>query len=420
MSKRLVRFLLVLLIVGLISLIFLLNPQETTVFFGRGEQYRGPMALVLIVTFLCGSIFTAALAFIVQFRLSLINWRERQLNKLQREHLKELVNVRELCALQNWDAAKSALGKILREDPENPVARMLLATALEATEGRIPALRVIEEGRGKELSSAELYLKAAELQEKEGNLTAALDNYNLLLQKDPNSRVVLREAVRVAQALGDLYRALNYQERLVRVVERSRYNEEQLRLAAIELEVLKRLPESEQDGALDQLLRRHRDFAPALDFRGNRALERGDLDRATKDLVLAYTSSGEVGYLDTIACAWISRGEPERAIRVVRGAIKERSSPAARVFLAALLGSLGMIEQCERELEECSETDSEIAILTRARLLQSKGCSAEAVILLCSSLDSHYKSLSSLTSDQPLSSRQAASKEQLSPLYSTP
>jgi len=431
MSTRLIRILFALIIVGIISALFLLNPQETVVFLGKGEEYRAPMALVLILTFVAGAVMAAVLAFVAQFRLSLLNWQERRLRKLQREHLKDLVTVREQIALQKWDEAKRTLSKILKEDADNAVARTLLAIAVEALEGGRAALRVLEEGRGRELVSAELYLKAAELQEREGNLTAALDNLNLLLQRDPNARMVLREAVRVSAELGDLKRAIEYQERLTRIVERTRYVEEQNKLAELELKAALKQDDAGKDEALEQVLRRHRDFPEALKEKAKRSIAKGEFDKGTRELAQAFSAAGDISFLHEIAKFWLSKNEPERAIKAVRGALKERELPQGRAYLAALLASIGMAEQSERELSTLSESnlspEGEVLVrVTRARLLQGKGESVEAIKSLAVAVQKSLKDplvselLEAFDSTTLVARRSPSDKTQLSPLYSTP
>lgn len=431
MSIRIFRIILALIIVGLISALFLLNPQETTVYFGKAREYRAPMALVLILTFVAGAVFAAILALIAQFRLSFINWREKRLRKIQREHLKELVHVRELVALEKWEEARSSLSRILKEDPDNAVARALLATSTDALEGSRAALRILEEGRGREIVSAEVYLIAAELQEREGNLTAALDNLALLLQRDPSSKKVLREAVRISAALGDYPRAVECQEKLARISDRKEYVEVQNKLAELELEAALRLPNGEQDTALDQILRRHRHFPDALLAKAKRAENRGELDAAGRDLIQAFAASGSIRYLQELSQLWIRKEDPERAVKFLRNALKENDVPAGRAFLAALLSSLGMLDQAEKELSqlriEGAEPGTEALVaLTKAKTLQAKGASGEAVQTLAHALsrsmdgNSDTEFSKTIRELKDLGTIKNKSKEQLAPQFSTP
>ncbi len=431
MSTRFVRILLALLIVALISALFILNPQDTIVHFGRGNDYSAPMALVLILTFLAGAILAAVLAFISQFRLSLSHWRERRLRQDQREHLRELVTIRELVALEKWDEAQSKLKKVLKEDPDNAVARTLLATTLDALGDRRGALKVIEEGRGRELTSAELFLKAAELQEREGNLTAALDNLALLLQKDSSSKKVLTEAVRIASTLEDYKRAAEFQERLIKLSDRVDYEGEQRRLAQIELHIARKLPAEEQKAAIETLLRRHRNFSPALIARSRLEEASGELDAASRSITQAFVANGKLTYLDQLSQIWLRKDDPDRAVKLVRAALLQNDSPAGRAFLTSLLVALGMFEHAEKEVAQFGDTTpgktcEVLLAISKARLLQTKGKLGDAIELVCDTLivnlpeSDRPKFLDAINRKLGTLSQRTSGKEQPAPQFSTP
>jgi tetratricopeptide (TPR) repeat protein len=350
MSKRIYRIILALLTVALISALFLLNPQTAEVHLGRGHSYMLPMALILILTFVAGSLFAFALAFVSQFQLSWEAWRERRLRTSERAHLKDLVGIRELVALENYQEASVKLSQILKEDADNAVARSLLATCQDELGNPLLALRTLEEGRGRAINSSELYLKAATIYEKQGNLTAALDNISLLLKSHPNSKKVLREGVRIAERLDDLDRAVQFQERLLKVTNNMEYQDEQARLAKLELSNIKKKPQTIQPEELSRLLKKHRTFAPAYEFQAELDQLRGESELATRSYLRGFELSGDTDILAKVAMLWLKKDDPDKAVRNIKTALRDKDSLFGRAYLVCLTAALGMSDEASKEL----------------------------------------------------------------------
>lgn len=380
MSKRIYRILLALLTVALISALFLLNPQLAEVNLGRGHSYNSPMALILILTFVSGTLFAFALAFVSQFQLSWEAWREKRLRASERAHLKQLVGVRELVALENYQEASTKLAQILKEDPDNAVARSLLATCQDELGNPQSALRTLEEGRGRIINSAELYLKAAMIFEKQGNLTAALDNLSLLLKSHPSSKKVLREAVRIAEKLDELDRAVQFQERLLKVVSNLEYQDSQVKLADLELKQIKKKPKTIQPEELSRLLKKHRTFAPAFEFQAELDLLRGDTELASRAYLRGFELSGEIELLAKVALLWLKKEDPDKAIRNIKSVLRDKDSTLGRAYLVCLTAALGMTDEAKKELDRLEKSNLPLLQLASILVAQSSEGKNDAVV----------------------------------------
>jgi tetratricopeptide (TPR) repeat protein len=426
MSKRIYRIILALLTVATISALFLLNPQLAEVNLGRGHSYNAPMALILILTFIAGSLFAFALAFVSQFQLSFEAWRERRLRKNERAHLKELVSVRELVALEKYSEATSKLTQILKEDPDNAVARSLLATCLDELNDPSAALRILEEGRGRQINSSELYLKAALIYEKQGNLTASLDNLALLLKSHPTSKKVLREGVRVASKLGETERAIQFQERLIKVVDNLEYQSAQTKLAELELLQIRSKPRSIQPEELSRLLKKHRNFGPAFEFQSELDEQRNETELASRSLLRGFELSGETNILAKIALVWLRKEDPDRAVRNIKSALRDRDSLSGRAYLVCLMASLGMADEARKELGRLDTSNLPILHLARILVAQSNSGKSDETseqlkqMILNDQPQAIKDSLNSLAAKLELFSSRSGGKEQPSPQLSTP
>ena len=431
MSKRIFLLALALLTVGIISALFLLNPQGAVVNLGGERTYQAPMALVLILTFVAGGLFTFILTFISQFRLALEAWRERRLRAAERGHLKELVAIRELIALEKYSEAIPRLSQILKEDPDNAACRALLASCQDSLDDSSAALRTLEEGRGRIITSAELYLKAALIYEKRGNLTAALDNMALLLKSHPTSKKVLREGVRIAEKLGEGERAIQFQERLLKLLSGDEYQAAQEKLAALELKRIEKQPRAVQSEELSRLLKRHRTFAPAFQMQAELDELRGEVELANRSLVRGFGLSGDISFLSRIASLWLKRDNPERAVKNIRAAVGERDSEEGRAYLACLLASLGIMDEAEKELSRLQQYHTPLKDLAQLMIAERSAgtqpttaavqISSRVKERLISELPEGLKESLQMVQGVRLQTKGAVRfREQPSPQYSTP
>jgi len=386
------------------------------------------MALILILSFVAGCLFAFALASVSQFKLSLEAWKEKRLRTAERGHLKELVNIRELVALGKFSEAVPKLSQMLKEDPDNAVCRALLATCQDSMGDSSAALVTLEDGRGRSITSAELYLKAARIYEKQNNLTAALDNLALLLKTHPNSKKVLSEGVRIAEHIGDMQRAIGFQERLLRLVGSSEIENAQEKLAGLELSQIRKQPLAIQSEELARLLKRHRTFAPAFELQAELDKQRGETEQAHRSLLRGYELSSDPSFLALMVSLWMDKEDPEKAVRNVRVALRNKSTPEGRAYFICLLASVGMLDEARMEFDALDEKDSESSLLKLAKIIiaERSGTGGEELSsqlknTIINSLPEKIKqSLIRLGELKVSSKEQLKQKTQPAPQFSTP
>jgi tetratricopeptide (TPR) repeat protein len=371
MSARLVKLLVVaVLITAAVCYLFYLNPEAVTLHWGSGSEQiiSGPLALVLVVAFFIGVFTAAVFAFLIGVRYQLRDWKQSRLERLRESHAQLLVQAREQLAAENFAAARGLLQKIIDKDPADIVARIQLAE-VEKRQGQVDeALRILDQARAGQKKNLELLFFAAELQEQQGNRTAAADNLRLVLAKDQRNSKALEALVLHCRALGQFSQAEDYQQQLIRL---ARTNAEQAnRLEHLaELELESALYSRTEDPAefrdkLERLLQRHRDFVPALYELGCLEQEALNLDKANKLFSKAYKLSPQPRFLEAIAKLWLGVDEPARALANVRNLIQSaeltrEQALDGRVFFICLLLYLENIDEAVREREKLRSENSD-------------------------------------------------------------
>lgn len=349
MSTRFLKLILLLAVVALVSWMFILNPGPVTVFFGGGRSWTAPGALILITVFCLGILLSAAVSLLLGFRYSYLVWRDKKRDKLALEHLRQIGHAREHLLVGDYSSAQATLKNILSAEPENIVARNMLSESLEAEGDLDAALKVLEEARPTQKTNQELLFRAAQIQTRLGNLTAAYDHYVLLLGAQPNNLAALSRLVECASKLGRNTEAVVYQTRVVKLhPEKS----EKDRLAQLELAVAESTPsESDKKVAIEAVLKRHRDFPSALIALAQLEKRAGNLEAATKLYTKAYRDSGEPHLLEKLAFLWIEAENPSRAVSAISAAVKSYGSGnsiVGELFRAALYRHLEMYEESKR------------------------------------------------------------------------
>ncbi len=217
MPARLIKVLLVLaLIAGAVSYLFFMNPGSVSFVLGPGKTVQTPVAFFSIVVFCLGAVFAGILSFVFSFRRLLEDWQERRRDRIWKSHIQLLIQGREFLASRSWLQARTVFERMIRENPENIVARMQLVETYLSSGDSAEALRILDEARQTEKRNVELLFRGAEINGLLGNFTAALDNVALVLSKEPGNKRALEEAARYAEALGRLEEAVGYLKTLLR------------------------------------------------------------------------------------------------------------------------------------------------------------------------------------------------------------
>ncbi len=391
MPGKIIKLLIVLLLTAIVSYVFYLNPAPAQVFYKPAGSWSLPMALILITTFFLGVLVTALFAFVIGVRIQLHTWKISKKHKQTIDHHQLIAGARGELALNNFNSARGLFQKIINTDPDDIEARVLLAETYRRDGELKEALRVLEEARVEDKKNVELLLAAAEINEQLGNDTAAFDNAAMVLKLSPKNTFALKRLVSDCERLNRFEEAVTYQEQLLRLIPREEYDEEQKRLAELELRKARKLtPKGKLVAALEEILKRHRDFTEAKAALAALQCDALELDSASKLWSKCFAESGDPTYLERIASMWIHADDPSRAVASVRNALLQKGPKsdidvAAQVFFISLLLRLEIVDEAKSEFEKLrsvSLVDDEVRkahTVIKARLLQKDGREDEAL-----------------------------------------
>lgn len=390
MPSKIVKLLIVLLVAAIISYVFYLNPLPAQVYLSPDSSITLPMALVLIATFFVGVLVTALFAFFIGLRVTFHTWRIEKKQKQVKEHHHMIAGARGELALKNFNSARGLFQKVIASDPNDVEARVLLAETYRRNGELKEALKVLEEARVEDKKNVELLLLAAEVNEQLGNDTAAFDNAAMVLKLSPKNTFALKRLVADCQRLNRYEEAVTYQEQLLRLVPREDYEQEQQTLAHLELKkAQKSLSGAPLAKALEEILKRHKDFTPARAVLAELRCDALELDAASKLWSKCFEESQDPLYLERIASMWIHADDPTRAVASVRNTLQQPGKKdvdvTAHVFFISLLLRLEMVDEARTEFEKLrsiSLKDEELKTaytVIKAKLLQKEGREDEAL-----------------------------------------
>jgi len=398
MSARGIRILLyTALVAAAVGYIFYLNRDPVSVHLGTNTHYNGPLAVVLVSVFFLGVFVCAIFAFLIGVRYQLKDWRFSRAERLREDHERLLISAREKLAGGRFNAAQDLLKKIIDRDPNNIIARIQLAEAYLADGNAPTARKVLDETRSAKDKNIELLFLAAAVDRALGNHTGAMDNLHLVLAKDSRNLKALTQLVSDYSALERYPSAIELQRHLVRYAQTNAEQELRLeKLAELELAELDRqfpLSSSERKEALENLLKRHRDFVPGLAALAEVERDNAALETAARLFTKAYKLDPRAERLKELADLWLAVDEPSRAIAQVRAALgaKELSKSArdeGQLFLVTLLAHLENLDEALSEREKLGQgalLEWELRIVD-ALLLKKTGGPTEAFELLLSGL----------------------------------
>jgi tetratricopeptide (TPR) repeat protein len=344
MLRQFNRFLVVVLICCIALYVTLKNSEQATIKLGSELSITTYAGLIYIGTFVLGCITSSLVALFFGLKGYL---RERKLRAHERSRqlfFELFIRARGLMAGQEWGAAREIWEKVLRQDNTNVIARVELAHCLESLGDPKEALRILNETRAGAKPSPEVLYKAAHLNRKLGNNTAASDNIALLVKILP-SRTSLELARDNAAALGDVEAALDYQLQ----VEHMGYSDTELERAKVNLLVQQATSTSsdltQRATSLSSILKRHPTHVATLETLADTLLSLGKVEETAECLVkAAKLSEGDVLKWQRVVDFWLATApgdflaRAERALAAARSATKETRG-SQRVEAELLLAS---------------------------------------------------------------------------------
>jgi tetratricopeptide (TPR) repeat protein len=391
---------LLILVVGTLGYVFWLNPDPVAITLSKGNTWEGPAALAIIGIFFAGGLFMFLLMLFFVISQRLAYRKLKKSTELQRNHEKMIVEARGFRAAGDVAKARTIYRKVVNQNPNDVVTRILLAITYRDCEEYKEALQILDEARQTQKQNLELLFLAADLNESLDNATAAKDNLALALKSSPQSMPALQGLVRLSRGLRRYDDALDFQDQRIRLAPSSEQRSLQEERADIELESAKSLAGSNAaklTEEIQKILKRHKEYPPALLALARIEAEAELRDSAAKRCIAAYKGSGDLAALRLLADMWIACNNPDRAIASVRNALISRppTDPSAyegQLFLASLLLTLGQIDEAEAEASKIAEELSceccshSPAKLILARIAKRRGDLKQATHLLESAI----------------------------------
>lgn len=326
MLRQFNRFLVIALVCAVVLYITLTNSERATIKLGSNISITTYAGLIYIGVFALGCIAASLCALFFGLKSYLRERKLRTQEKSRQLFFELFIKARGLMAAQEWGAAREIWEKVLRHDHANVIARVELAQCLESLGDPKEALRILNETRAESKQSPEVLFRAAELNRKLGNNTAASDNISLLLVTTP-SKAALEMARDSASEVGNLDTAIEYQNQ----IERMGYSEpdvEQARLALLLKRTLKEnLSKDAAAAALSQFVKKHPTHAPALEAQAEALLALGNLDQAAEALVKAAKHSpGDHSKWERVVDLWLTQAPGDFVTRANRAISAAKSA----------------------------------------------------------------------------------------------
>lgn len=334
MLRQFNRFIILAILIGVTLYITLTNSESATLHLGPALQITTNAGVLYLGVFAAGCIAASIVALFFGLKGYI---RERHLRNLERTRqafFDLFVKARNLMAAHEWNAARTAWEQILRKDPENIIARVELANCLDTLGDTREALKVLDLLRAEKRSNIEILFKAADLNHKLGNDTAARDNIALIVSDYPSKRA-FEQARNLSEQMNRIEDALEYHAGL----ERGGYTDEgsasiKSRLMLAQLRQSAPTESALREG-LQHFIKRHPTCIDGLEQLAELELKVGRYEEAAELLVKAAKATGdEPSNWLRVVDLWLTKapGEfakrAERALAAARSASRSNSGPA--------------------------------------------------------------------------------------------
>ena len=344
--------------IALVSVaVFLVVKNKTPVhlYLTENQQYDLSVGIVLLAAFIAGILVASFFALMLSFKGYI---RERAL--ISKDHSrtinhKRAVDARGITAGGQWDSARVVWEQISKREPKNPIPRIEIAKSLLAVGDTKSALEVIDSARAQFPDNQELLFLSAELQEKLGNKTAAIDNYSLILTTH-KSKLAAKTGLRLAEDIARYDQALGFLKKL------EEYGEYDVDTKA-RLEYKKLC--SDKTVTADQLYRYLHEFtkkfnkcAEALSHLARIEVEAGRSDPASQLLIRAAKASGDIKYWREASEVWVKANQPQKALAVgklAKADLKGDGKLQVHLMITRLQLQMALLTDAYRSIEEFAD-----------------------------------------------------------------
>jgi tetratricopeptide (TPR) repeat protein len=363
MIRKLSRLISILLILAAALYIVLLNSSSVSVNLGGGKIISTPLGVLIIVIFALGVLSTAVVASFFGFKAYLKEQGFLREENRRVEFSHNAAKARGLTLSSNFYEAKRLWEQLIKQNPNDPEAKVWLAKTLRADGDIKEAIKVLDKARNLHPQDIEVLFLASELNEELGNMTSAIDNLALIIAHHPNQSAALK-ARELSLKLGRFDDALEYNKELADYdsieAESIREFESKIKLAKIKRQFSDSSKSDPQEflKELAKLSREYPESSASYQSIAEIELNSNNLDKASQALVkAAYIQQTPEAWFKAIDL-WIKQKQPERALSVARLALKDSSDTMRQEFellLAKTQVLLGMYNEASQILQKIKE-----------------------------------------------------------------
>lgn len=391
MLKQFNRFLLLAIVVAAALYITLTNSDTVTLRLGPSLTVSTYAGVIYIGIFALGCVVASLVALFFGFKSYLKERRLLAQERARQNFFKIQEKARALMACGDWSAARALWEDVISRDPESIIARVELSKCVEELGDLRESLRVLDATRAGSRASIEVLFRAAHLNQRLGNNTAARDNLALIVAQEPSQRA-LELARDTCTTLGQFDEALKYQEELERLGHGTEQSTAVRSRIAFEQIISAAQGEEPRRNALVALLKRHPEHVPALEALGEIERARGNVELCAEHLVKAARVAGsDTAKWRRVVDLWLAtdavdqRQRSDRALAAARSATKDTRGEArleAELLVIETLLAVNHFQEAERAIEgfqslATKETGEIPADVARRLTIQKGYCLAQ-------------------------------------------
>lgn len=354
MISRINKLLSLVCTAGIAVYIVVKNQTPVHVHLYNSYEYNISLGLVIVLCFITGVLLTAFFASLFSFKSYI---RERAL--LTKAHQKEIneskiIEARSAQVAEQTENAISLWNQLIKRIPSNPIPRIELAKSLYEQNNYKEALEIIEAARIMYPDNSEILFISADINNKLGNKTIALDYLTTILNTK-KSRKAAKNAMIIAEELGNYDKALYFNEQLKNAGEIDGN-------AKSRLEYKKILSEYSSPEILYKKLYEYtKGSQSAIEAVAHLAKLENDVaryDSAVQLYIRAAKISGDIKFWRNAIQILIERNQPEKALataKTARSETKGDSKLNAQLMIIRLQLQLALIGDAYKSIEEFLE-----------------------------------------------------------------
>jgi tetratricopeptide (TPR) repeat protein len=374
MFKNFIKLFIVLAIIAVILSLINMNSEKVVLNLWGNNQIAYGLGVIVIIVFSSGVLATALLFGLIATP-TLIRHRllRNELNS-SKNFYGHMVQARNAFVSKQWTKAKNLWEQVLKRDPSEVISRIELSKVLENSGELREGLRVLTTAKSSKPENVELYFRAAELNDKLGNKTAAIDNYALVLAVEPN-RYAAQRALELCEELDRIEDALDYYYTL----ENSSYANPQDG-ARLKLKQLVKSNEPKKAKLISDFVKKNPTLIDGYVCLGKVLLAEtaGDhqqlLDEVCQVLLKGYRQTENTALIDELVIVCREHSNPFKMIEYLEKAASSENNEtrSARIltYLARAYYSVGRINEAKDTIDKANSLRSAIDPVSSKKVLR--------------------------------------------------